>query len=58
MNGKNIIVGNIKINQPMKYVLKTDVSALVVQCLNSVNLKRKETGDIEAGNYQSKPFLK
>ena len=58
MNRKNIIVRNIKINQPMKYVLKTDVSALVVQCLNSVNLKRKETGDIEVGNYQNKPFLK
>jgi len=58
MNGKNIIVRNIKINQPMKYVLKTDVSALLAQCLNSANPKRKETGDIEAGNYQSKPFLK
>lgn len=58
MNGRNIIVGNIKINQPMKYVLKTDVSVLVVQCLNSVNLKRKEIGETVAVNYQSKSFLK
>jgi len=58
MNGKNIIVENIKISQRPKYVWKIDVSVLNVLSGRYAIPKRKETGEIKAGNYQNKPFLK
>lgn len=58
MNGKNIIVENIKTSQRPKYVWKIDVSGFNVLSGMYAIPKKKETGDIKAGNYQNKPFLK
>jgi len=58
MNGKNIIVENIKTSQRPKYVWKIDVSVFNVLSGRYAIPKRNETGDIKEGNYQNKPFLK